>query len=206
MRRAVLHLKKSDPVMRGIIERVGPCRISYQEPEFKILARAIVFQQLNGTAAAAIFGRFETLCSRPGTGLQPEGVLRAPLKKLRAAGLSAKKAEYVRDLARKTSNGTVRLDSLADLTDDDVIEALTQVKGVGVWTAHMFMMFALRRPNVLAEGDYGVRAAMKKAYGLAELPKVVEVRRIAEPWHPWCTAACWYLWQSLKVTSPAAKP
>ncbi len=206
MRRAVLHLKKADPVMRGIIERVGPCRIAYQEPEFKILARAIVFQQLNGTAAAAIFGRFETLCGRPGEGLRPEGVLRTPLKKLRAAGLSAQKADYVRDLARKTSNGTVRLDSLADLPDEDVIEALTQVKGVGVWTAHMFLMFALRRPNVLAEGDYGVRAAIQKAYGLAELPKAAEVRRIAEPWHPWCSAACWYLWQSLKLTSPGAKP
>ena len=206
MRAAVRRLKRADPVMRRIIERVGPCRIAYRDPEFATLARAIVFQQLNGTAAAAIFGRLEALC---GAGLRPEAVLRQPLRKLRAAGLSAQKAAYVRDLARKTRDGVVRLAVLPDLPDEDVIAALTQVKGVGVWTAHMFLLFALRRPDVLAEGDYGVRAAIRKAYGLAALPTSAEVRRIAEPWHPWCSVACWYLWQSLKEevpTSPAAAP
>ena len=198
-RAAVRHLKRADPVMRRIIERVGPYRIRYQDPGFTVLARSIVFQQLNGTAAAAIFSRLEAACGHPGAGLRPEAVLRAPLRKIRAAGLSARKAAYVRDLARRTCRGQLPLEALGDLPDEKVIATLTEVKGIGLWTAQIFLMFALRRPNVLVEGDYGVRAALRKAYGLDELPNAAEVRRIATPWHPWCSAACWYLWQSLKL-------
>jgi DNA-3-methyladenine glycosylase II len=199
LRKAVLHLKGADPVLRAIIERVGPYRIRYSEPAFAALARSIVFQQLNGTAAAAIWSRLEALCGVDGAGLRPPAVLRLRPDKLRSAGLSAQKAAYIRDLAGKLHRGDIRLEALRDLPDDAVIAQLTQVKGIGIWTAQIFLLFALRRPNVLVEGDYGVRAAMKKAYGLPELPKPAEVRRIAGPWHPYRSAACWYLWQSLNI-------
>ncbi len=200
MRKAVLHLKRSDPVMRGIIERVGPCRIPYREPTFATLARAIVFQQLAGAAAARIFERFEALLG--GGPVEAPAVAKLPMRKLRSAGLSQQKAEYVRDLARRTAAGQVRFEGLETLPDDDVIAALTRVKGVGVWTAHMFLIFALRRPDVLPVGDYGVRAAMQKAYSLPALPKPDEMERIAAAWRPYASVAAWYLWQSLRFKTP----
>ena len=197
MRKAALHLKNADPVLARIVERVGPCRIQYREPDFSALARAIVFQQLNGTAAGAIFGRF--LAVLKDGQAAPEAVLRAPARRLRAAGLSPQKTLYIRDLAKKTVSGAIRFESLPAMSDQDVIATLTQVKGIGVWTAHMFLIFALRRPDVLAVGDYGVRAAIKKTYGLAQLPKPGEVEQLARPWRPYCSAACWYLWRSLEI-------
>jgi DNA-3-methyladenine glycosylase II len=196
MKRALLHLKKSDPVLRGVIERVGPYRIEYRPPVFATLARAIVFQQLAGAVAARIYERFEGLLD--GAGVEPHAVARLPLRKLRSAGLSKQKAEYVRDLARKTAAGAVPFEGLETLPDDVVIDTLTQVKGIGVWTAQMFLIFALRRPDVLPTGDYGIRAAMRNAYGLADLPKPPEMERIAAPWRPWSSVACWYLWRTLE--------
>ena len=200
MRKAILHLKKSDAVMRGVIERVGPYRMEYREATFATLARAIVFQQLAGAAAARIFERFEGLMKeRP---VKAAAVAKLPIRKLRSAGLSKQKAEYVRDLARKTAAGQVQFQGLEALSDAEVTGLLTQVKGVGVWTAHMFLIFALRRPDVLPVGDYGVRAAMQKAYGLAELPKAAEMERIAAAWRPYASVAAWYLWQSLRLKTP----
>jgi DNA-3-methyladenine glycosylase II len=196
MRRAVLHLKKSDPVLRGVIERVGPYRIEYRPPVFATLARAILFQQLAGAVAARIYERFEGLLD--GAGVEPQAVARLPLRKLRWAGLSKQKSEYIRDLARKTVAGAVRFEGLEALPDEEVVETLTQVKGVGVWTAQMFLIFALRRPDVLPTGDYGIRAAMRNTYGLPELPKPPEMERIAAPWRPWSSVACWYLWRTLE--------
>ncbi|MBI3695711.1 MAG: DNA-3-methyladenine glycosylase 2 family protein [Acidobacteria bacterium] len=197
MRKAVNHLKKADPVLCRIIERVGPCRIQYRTPEFASLAQAIVYQQLNGTAAATIFRR--TLEAVGNGRLTPKAVLRTPVERLRAAGLSAAKTAYIRDLAEKTAAGAIRFRRLPALSDQEVIAVLTQVKGIGVWSAHMFLLFALRRPNVLATGDYGVRAAVQKAYGLGALPKPAELEQIARPWHPYCSIACWYLWRSLEA-------
>ena len=197
MRKAILHLKRSDPVLRGIIERVGPYRIEYRDPDFGALARAIVFQQLAGAAATSIFGRVQALVDHGS--LTPQAVLRIPPRKLRAAGLSAQKLSYLRDLANHTAAGTIRFEGLAQRPDEEVIAELTQVKGIGVWTAHMFLIFALRRPDVLPVGDYGIRASMKKAYGLAELPKPSEMERIAQPWRPYASVACWYLWRNLKI-------
>lgn len=197
MRHGVAHLKKNDPVLARIIERVGPCRIDYREPEFATLARAIVFQQLNGKAATAIFER--AVRATGGSRLTPQALLKTPSAKLRAAGLSLRKIEYLRDLAEKTLSRVIRFKQLAAMSDEDVIVALTQVKGIGVWSAHMFLLFALRRPNILAVGDYGVRAAAKKAYGLAALPNPTEMQRLAERWRPYCSVACWYLWQSLRI-------
>jgi len=195
VRKATAHLKKADPVLGSIIERAGPFRIQYRDPDFSSLARAIVFQQLNGKAAGTIFERFLALT---GGRLTPQAVLRIPPAKLRKAGLSAQKASYLRDLARQTAGGAIRFDRLASMPDEEVIQILTQVKGVGVWTAHMFLIFGLRRPDVLASGDYGVRAAVKKAYALEELPAPAEVERMGARWRPWASVACWYLWRSLE--------
>src|SRR3979411_976070 len=161
MRTAVTHLKKSDPVMRAIIESVGPCRMEFGPPEFHSLAEAIVYQQLNGKAAVTIFNRFAALAGEP---LTPEGILKLKDEQLRSVGLSKQKSAYLKDLAAKTHAGLLDFSRLPDLPDGEVIEHLIQVKGIGVWTAHMFLMFSLRRPNVLPTGDYGVQMAMFKHY------------------------------------------
>lgn len=180
-------------MLAAIIERVGAPRIEFREPVFATLVRSIVFQQLHGKAAATIYGRLEAAAKT----ITPEAILKLRPARLRAAGLSAQKLGYVRDLARQTREGAVDFGRLGALADADVIEHLTQVKGVGVWTAHMFLIFALRRPDVLPVGDYGIRAAIQKAYGLAELPKPAEMERIAAPWRPQASLASWYLWRSL---------
>src|SRR6266581_5423837 len=133
MRKAVLHLSQSDPVMRAIIERVGPCRMEYGDPEFHSLAEAIIYQQLNGKAAVTIFKRFATLAGEP---LTPEGILKLSDAQLRGVGLSKQKSAYMKDLAEKTAAGLLDFPRLPDLSDDEVIKHLTQVKGIGVWTAH----------------------------------------------------------------------
>jgi len=161
MRRAVTHLKKSDPVMRAIIERIGSCRMRFTPPEFHSLAEAIVYQQLNGKAAETIFKRFAALAGDPVT---PEGILKLSDEQMRGAGLSKQKSAYLRDLAAKTSSGLLDFARLPELPDAEVIEHLTQVKGIGVWTAQMFLMFTLKRENVLPTGDFGVRMAMYKHY------------------------------------------
>src|SRR5947199_5784129 len=135
MRKAVLHLSQSDPVMRAIIERVGPCRMEYGDPEFHSLAEAIIYQQLNGKAAVTIFKRFAALAGEP---LTPEGILKLSDQQLRSAGLSKQKSAYLKDLAAKTAAGLLNFSQLPDLPDEEVIQRLVQVKGIGEWTAHMF--------------------------------------------------------------------
>ena len=196
MRKALLHLKKSDPVMRAIIERVGPCKMQFGEPKFHSLAEAIVYQQLNGKAAVTIFKRFSALAGDP---LTPEGILKLTPEKMRSVGLSKQKSSYLFDMAARAHRGDLDFSRLPEMPDDAVIEHLTQVKGVGVWTAHMFLMFTLRRPNVLPTGDFGVRTAIKKHYNKRKLPKPEMMEKIAKPWAPYRSIACWYLWQSLDV-------
>ncbi len=196
MRKAVNHLKKADPVLRGIIERVGPYRIEYGPPEFSSLAESIVYQQLNGKAAATIFSRFAALAGEP---LTPEGILKLSDEQLRSVGLSKQKSAYLKDLAAKTAAGLLDFARLPELPDREVIEHLTQVKGIGVWTAHMFLMFTLRRPDVLPTGDYGVQAAIKKHYRKRKWPKPKDMEKIARPWAPYRSVACWYLWRSLDI-------
>ena len=196
MRKAVLRLSESDPVMRAIIKRVGPFRMEYGDPEFHSLAEAIIYQQLNGKAAVTIFTRFAALAGEP---LTPEGILKLSEEQLRSVGLSKQKSSYLRDLATKTHEGKLDFRRLPKLSDDQVIEHLTQVKGIGVWTAHMFLMFALRRPNVLPTGDFGVRMAIKKYYRKRKLPKPDQMEKIAKAWEPYRSVACWYLWKSLDV-------
>jgi len=219
MRKAVLHLKKSDPLMRAIIERVGPCRMEFSEPTFHSLAEAIVYQQLNGKAAATIFNRFTALAGDPVT---PKGILKLSNQQLRKVGLSKQKSSYLFDMAERAQRGELDFSRLGGMTDDEVIEHLTQVKGVGVWTAHMFLMFTLQRANVLPTGDFGIRMAMHKYYldraakkkngaGKTEtkktavkspkvkitLPTPEQMGKIAKRWEPYRSIACWYLWRSL---------
>lgn len=196
MRKAVNHLKNCDPVLRAIIERVGPCRIKYSVPEFSSLAEAIVYQQLNGKAAVTIFKRFSDLAGDP---LAPEGILKLSDEQLRAVGLSKQKSSYLKDLAAKTASGLLNFDTLHELPDEEVIKHLTQVKGIGVWTAHMFLIFSLRRPNVLPTGDYGVQVALKKHYRKRKLPKPKDMEKIARAWEPYRSVACWYMWRSLDI-------
>jgi DNA-3-methyladenine glycosylase II len=196
MRRAIVHLKKCDPVLREIIERVGPFRMVYAVPEFASLAEAIVYQQLNGKAAETIFKRFAGLAGNP---LTPEGILKLSDEQLRSVGLSKQKSAYLKDLAAKTASGMLDFSKLSELPDEEVIQRLTQVKGIGVWTAHMFLMFSLRRPNVLPTGDYGVQMAIKKHYRKRKLPKPKDMEKIARAWEPYRSIACWYMWRSLDI-------
>jgi DNA-3-methyladenine glycosylase II len=196
MQEAIRHLQAADPVMGGIIQRVGAYRIRFREPGFETLVKSIVNQQLSGRVAQVIFERL--VAAVPGGALTPLGVLALRPAKMRALGLSKQKTAYIRDLARLTRDGDLDFQALAGLADAEVIERLTQVKGVGVWTAHMFLIFALRRTNVLPSGDLGIRAAIRKAYGLPELPNPAEIEALGERWHPYCTVAAWYLWRSLE--------
>ena len=196
MRKAVIHLKKCDPVLCAIIERVGPFRMEYGPAEFHSLAESILYQQLNGRAAATIFKRFTDLAGDP---LTPEGILKLSDEQMRRVGLSKQKSAYLKDLAAKTAAGLLDFSRLPEMSDQDVIEHLTQVKGIGVWTAHMFLMFSLRRPNVLPTGDYGVQMAVKKHYKKRKLPKPKDMEKIARAWEPYRSVACWYMWRSLDI-------
>jgi DNA-3-methyladenine glycosylase II len=196
MRKAILHLKKSDPVMREIIERVGAYKIEHSEPGFGTLVRSIVNQQLSGRVANVILGRLTA--QLPDGKITPDAILKLTPARMRKAGLSKQKTAYIRDLARKTNRGHIQFETLADLTDLEVVEHLTQVKGIGVWTAQMFLIFALKRPDILATGDLGVRAAIRKAYQLEELPLPQQVEALAVAWRPYSSVAVWYLWRSLE--------
>src|SRR5260370_12226564 len=196
MKEAQTHLQQSDPVLASIIVRVGPCQSAYREPTFEALARAIVFQQLSTKAARTIYGRLEEAA---GGRIMPEAIQNLSLGEMRRAGLSKQKIGYVRDLAEHALSGKVDFERLPAMNDEEVIVALTDIKGVGVWTAHMFLIFALRRPNVLAVGDLGVRAAIKRHYKKPALPKPAQIEKLAANWHPYCSIACWYLWRSLEL-------
>jgi DNA-3-methyladenine glycosylase II len=199
MKQAILHLRRADPVMAEIIGRVGEYRIEFREPEFSTLVRSIVYQQLSGRVASVIFGRLQDAVK--GT-ITPEAILKMRPQRMRKLGLSAAKTAYIRDLARHTRDGNVVFEELDGLADEEVIARLTQVKGIGVWTAHMFLIFALRRLNVLPTGDLGIRNAMQKAYALEQAPLPKDMEALAKSWHPYCSVATWYLWRSLD--GPAA--
>lgn len=195
MQEAIDHLTTVDPVLRELIPQLGPYEMKYIDPQFEALARSIVYQQLNGKAAFTIFGRLAAALQS--TGFTPEGLLALTMEDLRALGLSGQKSKYLRDLAEKTLSGEVDFSCLPGLPDQDVIDMLCKVKGVGEWTAHMFLMFALRRPNILPVGDYGVRVGMQKAYRLRKLPTPERMRKIARKWEPYCSVGSWYMWRLL---------
>ncbi len=204
MRNAVNHLKKSDAVLASVIARVGACQLAYREPTFEALARSIVFQQLSTKAARTIYSRLEEAA---GGKLTPEAIQNLSVGEMRRCGLSRQKIGYIRDLAEHAISGKVDFEKLPALSDEEVIISLTDIKGVGVWTAHMFLIFALRRPNVLPVGDLGVRTAIQRLYRKRKLPTPAQIEKLAESWHPYCSYAAWYLWRSLEFpkTRPAAE-
>jgi DNA-3-methyladenine glycosylase II len=195
MKEAILHLKQSDPILSEIIDRVGDYSIQFREPDFETLVKSIIYQQLSGRVANVIFGR---LVNAVGGKVTPPNILKLRPARMRSLGLSGQKTNYIRDLARHARDGNVVFDELLELTDQEVIERLTAVKGIGVWTVHMFLIFALRRPDVLPTGDLGIRNAIRKAYGLEELPSPADIETMAGRWRPYCTVASWYLWRSLE--------
>jgi DNA-3-methyladenine glycosylase II len=197
-RPALSHLRRADPVLGGIIERVGPCRLEPRRAgtHYEALVRSIVFQQLSGKAARTIHDRFRALY--PGRRPRAELVLDTDDASLRGAGLSRQKISYLRDLSARVASGSLPLAHLGRLPDDAIIEHLVQVKGIGRWTVQMFLMFRLGRPDVLPELDLGVQNAIQRAYGLSRRPTLKDVLRIGEPWRPHASVASWYLWRSLE--------
>jgi DNA-3-methyladenine glycosylase II len=195
MQKAIKHLRGSDPVLAGIIERVGPCRIAYSEPGFSTVVRSIISQQLSSKAAATIHGRLREHLKGEVTA---EKILRLRADKLRSFGISAQKQAYLKDLASRTVKRELDFPAFDRMSDQEVIEALTLVKGVGVWTAHMFLIFALRRPDILPVGDLGIRNAIHKAYELEAPPPPKRIEEIGLPWRPYASVAAWYLWRSLQ--------
>lgn len=165
----------------------------YRDPDFSTVVRSIVYQQVSGKAAATIYARIEQAVRR----VTPKAILALSDEELRACGLSGQKRSYIRDLAEKTHAGELKFPRLVRMSDEDVIQSLTAVKGIGVWTAQMFLMFALARPDVLPTGDLGIQNAMMRAYALDAAPKPDEMLRIAQPWRPYASVASWYLWRSL---------
>jgi DNA-3-methyladenine glycosylase II len=195
-RTALQHLKRADPVMAKVIAEVGPCRFQpvAESSHFHHIARAIVYQQLSTKAAATIFGRLRALC---GESLEPEAVLAQKDEALRAVGLSSPKTKYVKDLAARVRDGSLHLDALPAMEDAEIVAELTKVKGIGVWSAQMFLIFRLGRPNVLPILDLGIQKGVQRAYGLRRLPKPAYVARVGKRWSPHATIASWYLWRSL---------
>ena len=203
-RRAERLLGRRDPVLRGLIRTYGPCRMasSQREDPFVAMVEAIVWQQLSSKAAATIYGRVLAVLGN-GERPTPDGLAGADPTRLRAAGLSRAKVAYIQDLAVKVRDGVVHLDRLQSLEDEAVIEELTKVKGIGRWTAEMFLMFRLHRPDVFPIGDVGIVNAIRRAYRLRKAPTPARLQRLAEPWRPYRSVACWYLWQSLDAVPVA---
>jgi 3-methyladenine DNA glycosylase/8-oxoguanine DNA glycosylase len=198
-RQALAHLRRADPVIARVIDAVGPCRFQARAEgtHFDALVRAIVYQQLSGKAAATIHGRLKALFG--GRDPTPEELLAIPEETLRGVGLSRQKLGYIRDLAARVASGELPIDNLHELDDDALTEALVRVKGIGRWTAQMFLMFRLGRPNVLPELDLGIQNGVRRAYGLRARPKPKDILRIGERWAPHSSIASWYMWRILEL-------
>jgi DNA-3-methyladenine glycosylase II len=202
-RKALAHLRKVDPVLRNVIERVGPCRLRpiTEGSHFEHIARAIIFQQLSTKAATTIHGRVQALC---GGALSADPLKSLADEPLRSAGLSRQKLGYLRDLSARTTDGSLDTGLLQDLPDEEVIRQLVQVKGVGLWTAQMFLMFRLGRQDILPVLDLGVRKGVQRAYRLRKLPEAPRIEKIAAPWAPYRTIGSWYMWRVLELDDKKA--
>ena len=193
---ALDHLTASDPVMARLIGERGPLQLTPTDEYFFTLLDAIASQQLSSKAAATIVGRIRALLPE-GEPPAPDAILALPDEALRQAGLSWKKVSYVKDLSQRVHSGELDLAHIAQMDDEEIIKALVAVKGIGRWTAEMFLIFSLARPDVLAVDDYGIQVAMKRLYNLDDLPKPAIMREIAETWKPYRSYASLYLWRSL---------
>lgn len=189
------HLTASDPVMAEVIESIGPCTLNRQTNRYRNLVRAIIGQQISGAAARSVFKKLEA--SSGAKVLNPDAVSKLTEGELRAVGLSSQKTRYIRDLTDHVLDKRLKLRSLHLKTDEEVVEVLTNVKGIGLWTAQMFLMFSLGRPDILPWGDLGIQVAMKNLYGFESLPSKSECLDIAQPWRPYATIASWYLWRTV---------
>jgi DNA-3-methyladenine glycosylase II len=203
VRAACLELGRRDPVLARLVEQHRPMRLGPRTPvaaRFEAIARSIVYQQLAGRAAAAIWGRTRALAG--GAAFVPETVLALDDAALRGAGLSGAKVAALRDLALKASTGVVRLERLGHLSDDEVVAELTRVRGVGPWTAHMFLLFHLHRLDVWPTGDYGVRNGFRVAWGLAEIPSPRQLAELGEPFRPYRSVVAWFCWRAADAVVP----
>jgi len=193
---ALAHLSRRDRRLQQVIQSVGPFRLKRQTNRYQSLLKAIVSQQISTAAARSVWKKIETLAETKS--VTADAIVRLPDDVLRTAGLSGQKLRYIRDLTQRVHTRELKLSQLHRLSDEEVIQELTAVKGIGIWTAQMFLMFSLGRPDVLPHGDLGIQSAIKRLYDLPELPKRDECHRIAEPWRPYATVASWYLWRSIE--------
>jgi DNA-3-methyladenine glycosylase II len=198
-RRAIAHLTDTDPVLAKVIGRVGAFRLTprAEGSHFDAVCRSIIYQQLSGKAAATIHGRVLGLYG--GRPPRPDELAATSDEHLRAVGLSRQKLSYLKDLAVRVAGNELPIETLHELPDAEVIDALVRVKGIGRWTAQMFLMFRLGRPDVLPDLDLGIQKAIQRAYRLRKRPLPERVLRIGAPWAPYRTVASWYLWRSLEL-------
>lgn len=196
------HIKKRDPKLRPILDARGVLAFKPGGDPFESLVESILSQQLAGSAASAIISKVRALF--PDGGLRADKMQRMDPRKLRAAGVSPQKLSYLKDLSSRVVKGTLDLAALGSMTDEEIVEVLDEVKGIGPWTVHMFLIFTLGRPDVLPVGDYGIQASIQSVYGLEELPKKAEIEKLAEKWRPYSTIASLYLWHARDAPEPAA--
>ena len=192
---AIQYLRKVDNNLEKIIKIVGEYSIKIRNDPFQSLVESIIYQQLSGRAANAIYNRFINYYDNHQ--VTPTGILNSPIDNLKKVGLSTRKIEYLKDLALHVYDGRINLEELSKMNDEEIINKLINVKGIGRWTSEMFLIFSLGRQDVLPVTDLGVRKAMEKVYSLSELPKPQTMIEIAEPWRPYRSIATWYLWKSL---------
>lgn len=189
------HLKRVDRVMADIIDEFGPCDLTTRSDYFAVLCESIISQQLSVKAAETIYKRFYELFENGS--LEPAKLLYVSDDRMREAGLSKQKVNYIRDLAQRFLSGEINPDKFESIGDESIVETLTKVKGIGRWTAEMFLIFALNSSDVLPVGDLGLRKAVQYQYQLEQLPDGSQIKEIAECWHPHATLATWYLWKSI---------
>ena len=199
---AYRHLREADPVVGELITRFGPYRPRPSGDPYGALVRSIMYQQLAGAAAAAILGRMLAIYGEDGRMPTPDEMLATSDQALRDAGVSRQKTAYLRDLAQRVADGSLDLSGVDTLSDDEVIQRLTVVKGIGEWTAHMFLMFQLGRPNVLPVGDLGVCKGMQVAYGLRKTPTPQRAQKIGACWAPYRSVGSWYMWRVAETRTP----
>ncbi|PKA56725.1 DNA-3-methyladenine glycosylase II [Apostasia shenzhenica] len=202
---AVRHLRATDPHLAAVIDELEPLCLHQFQPPFLTLARSIIHQQLAPKAAASTYERFLKLCDVHG-GVSPAAVLALPAEQLRQIGISSRKAGYLHDLARKFHTGVLSDAAIVSLDDRSLLSMLTMVEGIGTWSAHMFMIFSLHRPDVLPAGDAAVRRGVQILYGLLETPRPSQMEQLCERWRPYRSVGSWYMWRlsQAKVATPSA--
>jgi len=188
------HVRKNDPKLKPVLDARGLLRFRPEGEPFESLVESILSQQLAGSAASAIIKKVRALF--PDGELEAGRIRRIAARRLRAAGVSPQKLSYLKDLAARVVEGTLDLEALESMPDEEIIEVLDEVKGIGPWTVHMFLIFTLGRPNVLPVDDYGIKTSVQRIYGLSELPKKAEIEKLAEKWSPYSTVASLYLWHA----------